>query len=198
VFDGYLAESEVVDWSHPAVQALADELRGNDGDAAVAARCFRWVRDEIRHSVDHGDRIVTLAASDVLRHRTGFCYAKSHLLAALLRANGIPAGFAYQRLSVDGTGAPFCLHGFVAAWLQEVGWYRADPRGNRPGISVDFAPPVEQLAFQPRLPGELTYREVWAEPLPAVVAALRGAESVEALAARLPDWRGGQTAADAP
>jgi len=36
---------------------------------------------------------VTCKASDVLIYGTGYCYAKSHLLAALLRANAIPAGF---------------------------------------------------------------------------------------------------------
>ena len=56
--------------------------------------------------------------------------SKSHLLAALLRANGIPAGFCYQRLSIDDIGPPFSLHGFNAVWLQEYGWYRVDARGN--------------------------------------------------------------------
>ncbi|WP_338430147.1 transglutaminase domain-containing protein [Synechococcus elongatus] len=37
----------------------------------------------------------------MLEYRTGYCYAKSHLLVALLRACSIPAGFCYQRLSFD-------------------------------------------------------------------------------------------------
>lgn len=36
-----------------------------------------------------------LAASDVLKHRTGYCYSKNHLLAALLRVNKIPTGLCY-------------------------------------------------------------------------------------------------------
>lgn len=70
----------------------------------------------------------------MLRHRTGFCYAKSHLLAALLRANGIAAGLCYQRLSVNGGGTPYCLHGLNAVFLKDFGWYRVDARGNKPGI----------------------------------------------------------------
>ncbi|MBI2949982.1 MAG: hypothetical protein HYY23_20300 [Verrucomicrobia bacterium] len=46
-----------------------------------------------------------------MEHRAGFCYAKSHLLAALLRARGIPAALCYQRLAFDAAGSAFCLHG---------------------------------------------------------------------------------------
>ena len=46
---------------------------------AVAGRCFEWVRDEIRRSGDFRLDPVTCSASQVLRHGTGFCYAKSHL-----------------------------------------------------------------------------------------------------------------------
>ncbi len=44
------------------------------------------VRDNIHHSRDYKDEITTYKASDVLKYKTGWCYAKSHLWAALLRA----------------------------------------------------------------------------------------------------------------
>jgi len=72
---------------------------------------------------------VTLKASEVLENKTGFCYAKSHLLAAFLRANRIPSGLCYQRLSVYENGPPFCLHGLNAVFLPGIGWYRIDARG---------------------------------------------------------------------
>jgi transglutaminase-like putative cysteine protease len=170
------------------VRALARDLGGDDGALAVATRCFVWVRDEIHHSIDHGDQVVTVAASEVLRHRTGLCFAKSYLLAALLRAHDIPVGFGYQRLSVDDTGPPFCLHGFNVVALPEHGWYRADARGNRPGIQTQFVPPHEALAYRPRLPGERTFDEFWAEPLPIVVEALRRFGTMNELISQLPDW----------
>ena len=71
---------------------------------------------------------MTCSASQVLLHGTGFCYAKGHLLAALLRANAIPVGSCYQRLRIDGTGPPFCLHGFNSVHLPAIGWYRIDAR----------------------------------------------------------------------
>ena len=124
----YLAATDVIDWQHPAVLAQAAELAaGQLGEGTVAKACFEWVRDHIHHSVDYQLNPVTCRASDVLAHRTGYCYAKSHLLAALLRANGIPAGFCYQRLSIDDSGAPYCLHGLNAVYLNDFGWYRVTP-----------------------------------------------------------------------
>lgn len=186
--DQFLSDSEIVDWKHPQVFALAKSLGGSDGAVAVASRCFAWVRDEVRHSVDHGDQVVTCTASDVLRHRTGLCYAKSHLLAALLRANGIPAAFTYQRLCVNDAGPPYCLHGLNAVFLPETGWYRADARGNRADISTSFTPPIEMLAFQPKLAGESTLETIWSEPLHVVVTALRQSVTVADLCRKLPDW----------
>ena len=184
----FLNHDAIVDWKHPQVLALAKKLGGSDGTVAVAVRCFAWVRDEVGHSADQGDDVVTCAASDVLQHRTGLCYAKSHLLAALLRANGIPAGFCYQRLSMHDSGPPYCLHGLNAVFLPEIGWYRADARGNRSGLSTEFTPPAEVLAFQPRVAGEATFKTIWPEPLPVVVAALQEASTMTELLSDLPDW----------
>lgn len=48
------------------------------------------VRDRIKHSNDYKLNPITRKASDVLKHGTGYGYAKSHLLMALLPANNIP------------------------------------------------------------------------------------------------------------
>ena len=186
--DAFLASTDVVDWRHPDVVAQARDLRGSlVDDGAIAQRCFEWVRDTIKHSSDHQLTVVTCAAADVLRQGSGYCYAKSHLLAALLRANGIPAGFCYQRLAVDDPGGPFCLHGINAVWLPAFGWYRIDARGNRPGIDAQFTPPVERLAFPIVHPGEADLPEIWPDPLPVVVNALRAYTDAAALGRDLPD-----------
>src|SRR5262245_23707764 len=99
----YLLSSDIIDWHHPEIRALASSLAGTEQEPAnIAQRCFEWVRDEIQHCMDFCRTEGTCAASEVLQHGTGFCYAKSHLLAALLRANNVPTGFSYQRLSFDG------------------------------------------------------------------------------------------------
>jgi transglutaminase-like putative cysteine protease len=186
--DKYLVSSDVIDWRQPDVVQLARRLANDAGDmTAVVRRCFECVRDEIEHSVDFRRSEITCRASEVLAAHTGFCYAKSHLLAALLRANGIPAALCYQRLSIDGTGAPFCLHGLNAVFLPEHGWYRIDARGNKSGVDAQFTPPVERLAFAVQLPGEANLSGLYGEPLAAVRDVLRRYDSVEEVAANLPD-----------
>jgi len=184
----YLANSEYIDWQHPLVTAKALELAEHcPNDEAVAKRCFEFVRDCIKHSWDYRLNPVTCKASDVLIHNTGYCYAKSHLLAALLRANAIPAGLCYQRLTIADDAPPYCLHGLNAVYLKQYGWYRMDARGNKAGVNAEFCPPLEKLAFPIADPLERDFPEIWAEPLPIVVTALTQYKTVEDVIENLPD-----------
>jgi transglutaminase-like putative cysteine protease len=187
----FLASSEWIDVHHPLVQAQAQQLAASLPDprdqAAIAQACFEFVRDQIAHTGDAGRGPITCRASDVLAQGTGFCYAKSHLLAALLRAHGIPAALCHQRLSVGEQGAPYCLHGLNAVWLSGHGWYRVDARGNKPGVDARFTPPVEVLAFDTKLPMASDLPGLHTEPLAIVVKALTHHHSVTEVIQHLPD-----------
>ncbi len=184
----YLRPTTIIDWDHPDILKKAKDVAGDLRDPIeISKRCFEWVRDEIRHSHDYRMNPVTLKASEVLKHRTGYCYAKSHLLAALLRANFIPAGLCYQRLSRNDDGAPFCLHGLNAVYLEEIGWYRIDARGNREGVNAQFNPPQEQLAYEVKVDGEADLPEIWTDPLPVVVETLSKYKNYEEVYDNLPD-----------
>ena len=187
----YLRPCEVIDFKDPAITARAGLLRDPAGDMLATARaCFEWVRDEIRHSADYHLNPVTCAASEVLAHETGYCYAKAHLLAALLRANGIPAGLVYQRLSMGDSGPPYCTHGLNAVYLPEHGWYRVDPRGNKAGVDAQFTPPEERLAFDVKESEEYFFPHIYATPLPGIVKALRRWSTWDKLYIHLPDIPG--------
>ena len=189
-FAPFLAVSDVIDHDQPLVAAKAAALAaGQPTPTAVAEACFLFVRDVIHHSLDFRQNPVTCAASEVLRHGTGFCYAKSHLLVALLRANGLPAGLCYQRLLLDPEHdtSHYCLHGLAAVHLPATGWYRLDPRGNKPGVEARFDPPREHLAFAINHPGEADVPGIHARPLPVVVRALRIHTTWDSLAPALPD-----------
>jgi transglutaminase-like putative cysteine protease len=87
----FLRSTEIIDWTQPAISAKARELSAGAVDVReTGRRCLEWVRDKIQHSSDFKRNPVTCTASAVLAAGTGYCYAKSHLLA-LLRPNGIPA-----------------------------------------------------------------------------------------------------------
>ncbi|HTZ99217.1 MAG TPA: transglutaminase family protein [Candidatus Aquilonibacter sp.] len=187
--DEFLRSTQIIDWKESRVLAKARELStGAREPIEIARRCYEWVRDDIQHSSDFRRDPVTCAASQVLAEGTGYCYAKSHLLAALLRANGVPAGFCYQRLSIDETGPPYSLHGLNAVHLPEFGWYRLDARGNKPGVDAQFAPPTEKLAFPIVFPEERLFPEILADPLPVVVNALHAHTTWGEMLRHLPDW----------
>lgn len=141
----FLETSDSIDWQSAEVLKKASALAaGQSSDFEIARACFYFVRDAIKHSWDYKCNPVTLKASEVLNYGTGYCYAKSHLLAALLRANGIPAALCYQRLTITDR-PPFCMHGLNAIYLHTLGWYRVDVIGNKPGVAAEFMLPVEKL-----------------------------------------------------
>jgi transglutaminase-like putative cysteine protease len=184
----YLASTDYIDWQQPAVLEKALSLsEGLSSEDAIAKACFEFVRDEIKHSWDYQINPVTCKASDVLEQGSGYCYAKSHLLAALLRANKIPAGLCYQRLTISGDRQPYCLHGLNAVYLKDHGWYRIDARGNKEGTNADFCPPKEQLAFPIISEGETDLPEIWSEPLAVVVDVLTQYSDFLEVASNLPD-----------
>jgi transglutaminase-like putative cysteine protease len=186
--NAFLAASELVDHHHLAVREFSAQLR-RQTEIETVRSVYEAVRDRFPHSYDISAQEVSVSASDVLRHRHGICFAKAHLLAATLRARGIPTGFCYQRLLLDDEDwNRTCLHGFNAVWLRELGlWHRLDARGNKPGIAADFDLTRERLAYpvRPSL-GERDYPEIYQEPPLCIAEALRGSASVCELDLRLP------------
>ena len=186
----YLQPTPIIDWQHPDILAAAADLKCRSGARFGTVRnSFEFVRDEIRHSGDFALNPVTCKASDVLEAGTGFCFAKSHLLAALLRANDIPAGFCYQRLLLDESAGRYALHGLNAVHLDAYGWLRIDARGNKPesGVIAEFIPPQERLAYTPTVDGERDLPDVYAEPLPQIIALLQNSDNYQAVIENLPD-----------
>lgn len=184
----YLQHDEVIDWQHPTILAQANRLAAHSSQRNdIIRHCFEFVRDEIDHSGDFNHDQTTCKASDVLVYKTGWCYAKSHLLTALLRANNIPAGLCYQRLTIEGDHAPFCLHGLNAVLLDDQTWYRIDARGNKENIHAEFCPPFEKLAFPITHAGEADINGIWPQALPMIVHLLENNHSCQAIREQLPD-----------
>ncbi len=186
--NNYLEYSTYIDWQDQSILSLAGEFlaRSNSKDECVKIT-FEWVRDSIKHSSDFKLNPVTCKASEVLKYKTGYCYAKSHLLAALLRANSIEVGLCYQRLSVTGKGAPYCLHGLSAVRLENGSWYRIDARGNKEGVNAQFCPPTEKLAFPIESSLEADLPEIWVKPLPQVIETLENYNTWLEVHENLPD-----------
>lgn len=183
----FLQACDVIDCHTTPIRDLATQLTSGVHGLDTIATLFAWVRDSVPHTGDVGHGRVTLRASDVLRERTGLCYAKSHLLAALLRASNVPAGLCYQRLCFDASSSAFVLHGLVAVLMPDETFVRIDPRGNKPGVDAQFIAGREALAFTASSPGEADLPGVFAKPIAPVVASLAAAGHWHPIDTLLPD-----------
>ena len=148
--DKYLQEDAVVDCRNAAITQLADAFwQDADNEIDYIKRVYEFVRDCISHSADINEEQLTCSASEVLNAGHGICFAKSHLLAALLRCKSIPAGFCYQKLILDDETAPVLIyHGLNGVYVKEYEkWIRLDARGNKEGVNARFSLEEECLAF---------------------------------------------------
>ncbi|MCM3786254.1 transglutaminase family protein [Neobacillus mesonae] len=168
--DDYLSVTQEVDYTHPSIQELAEQLyKSSPSEIEFVKSAFEYVRDQINHSWDIQSSRVTCKASDVLFYQEGICYAKSNLLSAVLRSKGIPAGFCYQRLTLGDTPETgYCIHALNAVYLPSIGkWIRLDARGNKPGVEARFSLDEEHLAFPVRdFYEEIDYPVIYTAPHP--------------------------------
>lgn len=148
--DEYLQEDAVVDYNNVAITQLADSFwQEADNETDYIKRVYEFVRDRILHSADINAEQLTYSASEVLNAGHGICFAKSHLLAALLRYKSIPVGFCYQKLILDDETAPVLIyHGLNGVYVKEYQkWIRLDARGNKEGVNARFSLEEEYLAL---------------------------------------------------
>ena len=149
----YLKSDDVIDYNNEAITQIADSLYQNaESEIEYIKAAYEFVRDKVSHSADINEDIITCSASEVLKAGHGICFAKSHLLAALLRCKSIPTGFCYQKLILDDETAPVLIyHGLNGVYIKECNkWIRLDARGNKEGVNAQFSIDEEQLAFPVR------------------------------------------------
>ena len=185
----FLVENKYVDFSAPNIQAKAVELfAGVSGVIEKAKIAYEFVRDEIPHSFDMGAKVITAKASDVLKHKTGICHAKANLLAAVLRSQGVPAGFCFQHITLmDDDSEGYCVHCYNAVWL-DGHWIKLDERGNKPGVNAQFSLDEPILAFPCRPEyDEYFWPGIYANPHAETMTMLEKADSLEYVIKNIPD-----------
>lgn len=177
IIDEYLKEDEVIDYKNEFIVEQANTLfEKANNELEYIKIVYEFVRDKISHSADINEDIITCTASEVLKAGHGICFAKSHLLAALLRCKSIPTGFCYQKLVLDDETAPVLVyHGLNGVYIKEFKkWIRLDARGNKDGVNAQFSIETEQLAFPIRQEmGEVDGFVVYSEPDEKILEKLR-------------------------
>ncbi|MDR1735793.1 MAG: transglutaminase-like domain-containing protein [Oscillospiraceae bacterium] len=189
----YLESDEIIDYMGQSARGITDLsseiMARSKGITEFVKNAYEYVRDNISHSADIQGSVVTCRASDVLQAQEGICFAKAHLLAAILRCNYVPTGFCYQKLILDDINAPYLiLHGLNAVYIEEIGrWIRLDARGNKPGVNAQFSLEQEKLAFPVRREkGEVDIPIVFANPDQNVIKALTTNKTLNMLWSNLP------------
>jgi transglutaminase-like putative cysteine protease len=187
----YLEETDIINFGHPNVSEKIEEIKQKGKTKQEWAElAFRFVRDEIQHSFDTGSTKITISASDALEQKEGICFAKAHLLAALLRGMGIPTGFCYQRVTRKGTPeSGYALHGLNAIYFEEIDtWFRVDPRGNKLGVNSEFSITLEKLAYPIRTElDESDYPYVYSKPLEEVISSMKESADCKELFFKRPE-----------
>ena len=185
----YLESNAIIDWKGTEVQKVSDQLTSELTDKIeIARRLYEWVRDDIDHSNDIGTDIVTCTASEVLTAKTGMCYAKSHLLAGLLRAQNIPTGFCYQILKSSSPETETVVHALNAIYCFKLKkWILIDARGNTDLIKTEFSLDHESLAYVVDVTqGEYTHETIYTHPPECIVHVLQSFESRKEMIPNLP------------
>ena len=172
----YLKLDNIVDYDNGLIKDLSDSLyEKSNGIIDYIKNAFTYVRDNIKHSNDYGINDVTCKASEVLEKGHGICFAKSHLLASLLRIKGIPCGFSYQKLVLDDETNPTLIyHGLNGVYIKELDkWIRLDARGNKERVDAQFSLEEEKLAFPIRTNlGEVDNYTIYPNPDKNIIFAL--------------------------
>ena len=181
--ENYLKETPSIDYVNPLIRDKVRELMDqSEDDLDYIKRSYIFVRDEIPHSWDIKTEVVSRTASDVLKNKTGICWTKSCLLAALLRANGIPSGISYQLLTrADDDSEGYMIHALNTVYLKDFNkWIRLDARGNKENINACFSLDEEHLAYKIRSElGEIDYHDNHADLDEKLVNILMESESIQ-------------------
>lgn len=177
----YLAPTEFIDFEDETVSSLAVELSQQSSDKVdYAKRAFEYVRDSVSHAYDVQLHVPAARASEVLRAGGSICWGKANLLAALLRAQGVPSGISYQILTQGETSeAGYMVHALNTAFIDGRGWIRLDARGNKEGIDAQFSLDCEKLAYDMRTEaGEIDFHNNLPDADPVLMALIGESDDI--------------------
>lgn len=131
-----LAADHYIDKDNPAIVQVAKQLMENQSNVyRIVKNDYQFVVSKIQYNDatfyqlqrnDDANSITIQTASQTLKSGKGICSEYAFLLAAILRAQGIPAKFVAGASAWPSVALPD-LHAWVNALLPNVGWIPLDP-----------------------------------------------------------------------
>lgn len=115
-----MAPSRFIDWDHPAIRAFSQTPFPKDQDSwRRAIQLEKWVRNKMNFN----SSVPFAPASEIARGTGGDCRNAAVLLAAVLRAEGIPSRIAHGLVYVEKNGQPYLgFHMWTEAYVRGRWW----------------------------------------------------------------------------
>lgn len=190
--DDYLKHDDIIDYDDPLIEETVEQItEGHKDNISKAQAIYEFVRDQIIYSFQIDATSITIKASEVLEKGHGTCYSQAHLLAALMRAAGIPCGLCYQvrKDPDDPDGKRLVVHGYNAIFIEEIGkWVRLDASKSieEYNPSFDLERESSELEVDTQA-GEYDDPVVYINPSKIIIKALKKYDDIEDLKKNLPD-----------
>lgn len=125
-FGPFLVPSGVVNYTPDAsVVQLAHQLTANcTSDVEVLQQIYYWVTQNISYDTEKAEKVGTMPyyvpnLNEILEKKIGICYDYASLIAAMLRANGIPCKMVFGNAYADDD---VVYHAWNEIWMEETGW----------------------------------------------------------------------------
>jgi len=137
--EAYLVATALINNDHQDVQKCSTNIVSQGTPTERAIAIYYWVRDQIRYNpYVFGADEKHMRADFTIKSGESWCVPKAILMAALCRANGIPAGVGFadvrnhlstQRLRDSMKTDVFYYHGYCTIYLEDQ-WVKATPAFN--------------------------------------------------------------------
>lgn len=130
----YLEASGLIESDDPAIRSIARRVAGTGGGTLVRARRLEaWVAENVHY---RGAGVGLATARQTLDSRDGDCTENAFLLAALLRAAGIPSRVVVGLVYAGATdqGGRMVPHAWVEAWAGD--WVALDSALHAPRVDA--------------------------------------------------------------
>ncbi|MEX1193429.1 MAG: transglutaminase-like domain-containing protein [Brumimicrobium sp.] len=148
----YLIETDYLDFSSPAVKELVKPFIDIENSKEKAIKLYYEVRDKFLYDPYHLNlRHEYLKASVILKKNRAWCVEKSIVLAAALRAVGIPARLGYgivinhigvEKLTSYLKREEIVFHGYVDVFI-EGKWVKTTPAFDETVCKLSGVPPLD-------------------------------------------------------
>lgn len=114
----YTPQSQVVQFSYTLTENASTDLE-------VVQQVYYWVENNITYDIDKANTLTSSTGyvpdpDAILASKTGICYDYAAVVAAMLRANGIPCQLIMGNVQAGENGTVY--HAWNMIYLKEKGW----------------------------------------------------------------------------